>query len=286
MPVWEGLKVKAAATRIFIKDILASSAKEWGEVTVAGWVRSVRKSKSCSFVILNDGTCQQNLQIVVDGTAADGLMTGSCILAKGKLVASKGREQAVEMQMGQITCIGTVGEGYPLQKKSSSLEFLRESAHLRPRTNLFGAIFRIRHRLSMATHDFFDKRGFYYLHSPILTTVDAEGAGEMFQVTSLDLNQLPRNQKGEVDYSKDYFGCPSSLCVSGQLEAECFALGMNSVYTFGPTFRAENSNTPTALGGVLDGGAGGRLYGFAGQCSVGGGLPQAFAGKSIGTLSG
>ena len=238
-------------SRISIKNVLIEKPIN-SELTVNGWIRSIRNSKSFSFMVLNDGTCQGTLQVVFDSDMAgydevSKLMIGSCVSAKGKIVESQGKGQSVEMQAQEIEIFGKTSEDYPLQKKATSLEFLREQAHLRPRTNLFGAVFRIRHHMAMATHKFFSDRGFYYLNSPILTAVDAEGAGEMFNVTTMDLGKIKTNDKGDVDFSSDYFGKQASLCVTGQLEAECFAMGMGSVYTFGPTFRAENSNTPRHL---------------------------------------
>lgn len=221
------------------------------EVNVKGWVRSVRKNKTFSFIVLNDGSAQETLQIIVndDVDNYENIVTwgtGSCLSINGSLVKSQGKGQSIEMHAKSVELLGGVDDSYPLQKKATSLEFLREQSHLRPRTNLFGAVFRVRHQLAMATHNFFNDRGFYYLNSPILTAVDAEGAGEMFNVTTFDLDKMPM-LNGKVDYTKDYFGKKSSLCVTGQLEAECFAMGMGAVYTFGPTFRAENSNTPRHL---------------------------------------
>ncbi|MDD0852818.1 asparagine--tRNA ligase [Halobacteriovorax sp. GB3] len=221
-------------------------------VTVKGWIRSIRNSKKFSFMVLNDGSYQDSLQIVIDADLENyeevaSLLTGSSVSVTGKVVESGGKGQSVEMQAESIHIYGKTDESYPLQKKGSSLEFLREKAHLRARTNLFGAVFRIRHELAQATHKFFSDRGFYYLNSPIITAVDGEGAGEMFKVTTLDLENLPKDDKGNVDYSKDYFGKDVSLCVTGQLEGECHALGLGSVYTFGPTFRSENSNTKRHL---------------------------------------
>jgi asparaginyl-tRNA synthetase len=238
-------------SRISIKNVLIDKPID-SELTVNGWIRSIRNSKSFSFMVLNDGTCQGTLQVVFDSDMSgydevSKLMIGSCVYAKGKVVESQGKGQSVELQAQEIKILGKTSEDYPLQKKATSLEFLREQAHLRPRTNLFGAVFRIRHHMAMATHKFFSDRGFYYLNSPILTAVDAEGAGEMFNVTTMDLGKIKTNDKGDVDFSSDYFGKQASLCVTGQLEAECFAMGMGSVYTFGPTFRAENSNTPRHL---------------------------------------
>ncbi len=222
------------------------------EVTVMGWIRSVRKTKRFSFIVVNDGSCQNNFQAIADGDlenyeAVSGLLSGSAISMTGKIVASGGKSQSVEMQASKVEILGEVDESYPLQKKAISLELLREQAHLRIRTNTFGAIFRIRHALAMATHKFFDDRGFFYLNSPIISAIDGEGAGEMFRVSTLDLDNLPRDDKGEIDYSKDYFGREVSLAVTGQLEGECHALGLGAIYTFGPTFRAENSNTPRHL---------------------------------------
>jgi asparaginyl-tRNA synthetase len=236
--------------RIAIKDLLEQPTI--GEqAKVSGWVRSIRNSKAFSFLVLNDGSCQKVLQIVLDAEMegydkVTSLLIGSCVEIEGLVVESQGKGQTVEMQGRKVHVYGSTDESYPLQKKATSLEFLRENAHLRPRTNLFGAVFRVRHQLAMATHQFFSDKGFYYLNSPILTAVDAEGAGEMFNVTTFDLDKIPTTKDG-VDYSKDYFGKPTSLCVTGQLEGECFAMGMGSVYTFGPTFRAENSNTPRHL---------------------------------------
>lgn len=237
--------------RVVIKKILEERPIDTDQ-TVSGWIRSIRNSKNFSFMVLNDGSCQGTLQVVFDAEMpgydeVSKLLIGSCVQATGKIVESQGKGQSVEMQASQIEILGKTTEEYPLQKKATSLEFLRDQAHLRPRTNLFGAVFRIRHHMAMATHKFFADRGFYYLNSPILTAVDAEGAGEMFNVTTMDLSKIKTTDKGEVDYSTDYFGKQTSLCVTGQLEAECFAMGMGAVYTFGPTFRAENSNTPRHL---------------------------------------
>lgn len=223
------------------------------EIVVKGWIRSVRNSKKFSFVVLNDGSDQDSLQIVVDATLPNyqevaGLLMGSAIGVKGKVVASNGK-QPVEMQALEIEIIGKTTEEYPLQKKATSLEFLREQAHLRIRTNTFGAVARVRHELAMATHNFFSERGFFYLNSPILSAVDAEGAGEMFAVTTFNLNEPEKFPKssGKVDFSKDYFGKETFLCVTGQLEGECYAMGLGQIYTFGPTFRSENSNTTRHL---------------------------------------
>ena len=233
--------------RTLIRHILSGSEKK--EVFIQGWVRALRKGKQYSFLILNDGSCQETMQVVIPSSSncheqISTLLTGSSVGIKGNVVESSGKEQSLEIQIISLEVYGTTDNTYPLQKKATSLEFLREKAHLRGRTNLFGAIFRIRHALTMSTHRFFDERGFYYINTPILTTLDAEGAGELFNVTSLDLDHI---SPGKIDWSKDYFGKPAALCVTGQLEAECLALGLNSVYTFGPTFRAENSNTPRHL---------------------------------------
>jgi asparaginyl-tRNA synthetase len=233
--------------RVLIKDLL-KEAKADQEVKVSGWIRSIRKNKTFSFVVLNDGSCQDSLQVILDQDMngyeeASSLLAGSCVSVSGLVVASQGKGQSVEVHGKDVEIHGRAHEDYPLQKKATSLEFLREHAHLRKRTNVFGAIFRVRHHLAMATHEFFSKKGFYYLNSPILTAVDAEGAGEMFNVTNYSLKNIPKNDKDDVDYKGDYFGKAVNLCVTGQLEGECFAMGLGSVYTFGPTFRAENSNT-------------------------------------------
>jgi asparaginyl-tRNA synthetase len=222
------------------------------EATIKGWVKSLRKNKAFSFVVLNDGSSQRDIQIVVDGGLEnyDEIIkcnTGSSMAVTGKLVESQGKIKSIEMQATSVHIYCQNGDDYPIQKKKTSFEFLREIAHLRPRTNSFGAVARVRHRLAMATHQFFDSKGFFYLNTPIITGVDAEGAGEMFRVSSLDPANPPKNDKGEVDYDKDYFGKETYLTVTGQLQAEAYALGMGSVYTFGPTFRSENSNTARHL---------------------------------------
>lgn len=239
------------SSRITIKKIFAES-KVGNTVTAAGWVRSVRKNKTFCFIVLNDGSCQDNLQVVVNDDVAEyekisSLLTGSAISVTGDVVESGGKGQSIELQGKEVLIYGEADSSYPLQKKGTSLEFLRENAHLRVRTNLFGAVFRIRHTLAMATHNFFHEKGYYYLNSPIITGHDAEGAGEMFGVSIFKPNEAPQTDKGEVDYSKDYFGTNTHLAVSGQLEAECHAMGLGGVYTFGPTFRSENSNTPRHL---------------------------------------
>ena len=237
--------------RIRISDILKSSdlGKEY---TVKGWVRTIRGNKNIAFIALNDGSTINNLQLVADVPNFEELLkkisTGACIKAVGSLVESTGSGQPVEMQVKQIEIYGTAdSQTYPLQKKGHSLEFLREIAHLRPRTNTFGAILRIRHAMAYAIHKYFNDNGFYYLHTPIITASDAEGAGAMFQVTTLNLENIPKNKENEIDYAQDFFGKHTSLTVSGQLEGELGALALSQIYTFGPTFRAENSNTPRHL---------------------------------------
>ena len=222
-------------------------------IHLKGWVRTRRGSKGFSFIQLNDGSNLSGLQIVADEKLENyedisKLNTGAALEVWGVLVESQGRGQDWELKASQVLIRGTApGEEYPLQKKGHTLEFLRDIAHLRPRTNTLGAVFRIRNTLSQAIHNFFQERGFLYVHTPIITANDAEGAGEMFHVTSLDLEQLPKTNTGSVDYSQDFFGTDVSLTVSGQLGAEVFALAFTNVYTFGPTFRAENSNTARHL---------------------------------------
>ncbi len=235
-----------------IVEILKSGAVD-SDVVVKGWVRTKRGNKNVAFIALNDGSCVANIQVVVDlqKIAEERLKpvtTGACIRVDGRLVASPGSGQGVEVQASDIEIYGTADpDSYPLQKKGHSLEFLRDIAYLRPRTNTFGAVLRIRHAMAYAIHEYFNRNGFYYFHTPIITASDCEGAGAMFQVTTLDLNNLPRNAEGEVDYSQDFFGSPCNLTVSGQLEGELGALSLGRIYTFGPTFRAENSNTPRHL---------------------------------------
>ena len=235
-----------------ISELLAMTT--YGEdVVVKGWVRTKRGNKNVTFIALNDGSCVANIQIVVDPTAFDEellkkVTTGSCLRVDGKLVESLGSGQGVEVQASAIEIYGTADpETYPLQKKGHSLEFLRDIAYLRPRTNTFGAVLRIRHAMAYAIHKYFHERGFYYLHTPLITGSDAEGAGAMFRVTTLDLNDLPHTDDGKIDYSQDFFGKSCNLTVSGQLEGELGALSLGRIYTFGPTFRAENSNTPRHL---------------------------------------
>jgi len=235
-----------------IKDLLHS--RNFGsEVLVKGWVRTRRGNKNVSFVALNDGSVIHSIQVVFDMSRFDEelmkkVTTGACIAVNGKLVESPGKEQNVEIHADRIQIFGTADpDTYPLQKKGHTLEFLREIAHLRPRTNTFGAILRIRHAMSFAIHKYFNDHGFYYLHTPIITGSDAEGAGEMFRVTVLDPRNPPLKEDGTVDFSQDFFGRETNLTVSGQLEGELGAMALSSIYTFGPTFRAENSNTPRHL---------------------------------------
>ena len=235
-----------------IAELLKSTAYN-SEVVVKGWVRTKRGNKNVAFIALNDGSCVANIQIVVDlqKIAEESLKlvtTGACICVNGTLVESLGAGQGVEVQANSIEVYGTADpESYPLQKKGHSLEFLRDIAYLRPRTNTFGAVLRIRHAMAFAIHKYFNDRGFYYLHTPLITASDCEGAGAMFQVTTLDMNNLPKTEEGNIDYTQDFFGKPCSLTVSGQLEGELGALSLGQIYTFGPTFRAENSNTPRHL---------------------------------------
>ncbi len=235
-----------------IVKLLASTDVE-REVVVKGWVRTKRSGKSVSFIALNDGSTINNIQVVIESDNFDeemlkNITTGACVKVVGKLVQSQGAGQGVEVQATAIELYGTAdAETYPLQKKGHTLEFLREIAHLRPRTNTFGAVFRVRHAMAYAIHKFFNDRGFYYWHSPIVTASDCEGAGAMFQVTTLPVGGAPLNEEGAVDYSQDFFGRPTNLTVSGQLEGELGAMALGEIYTFGPTFRAENSNTPRHL---------------------------------------
>ncbi len=239
--------------RIKIARILASPELIGSEVCVKGWVRTRRGNKFVQFVALNDGSCVGNLQIVFDMNKFSDeqlkeITTGASIGVCGKLVESMGKGQTCEIQAETLEIYGTADPAtYPLQKKGHTLEFLREKAHLRPRTNTFGAILRVRSALAFAIHKFFQEKGFAYLHTPLITGSDCEGAGAMFQVTTLPLAKLPLTENGEVDYSKDFFGKPTALTVSGQLEGELGATALGEIYTFGPTFRAENSNTPRHL---------------------------------------
>ncbi|HXH29693.1 MAG TPA: asparagine--tRNA ligase [Bacteriovoracaceae bacterium] len=221
-------------------------------IIVKGWIKSLRQSKKFSFMVVNDGTTQKDLQVIVDASLPTyeeviKLTMGSSVEVEGLLVASQGK-QPLELQAKRVHVYCLNGEEYPLQKKETSLEYLREIAHLRSRTNTFSAVFRLRHVLAQATHQFFTNDSFTYLHTPIITASDAEGAGEMFRISTLNMDKLPRTDKGQIDFSKDYFGRETFLSVSGQLEAETFAVGgLGRVYTFGPTFRSENSNTARHL---------------------------------------
>ncbi len=237
--------------RTKIVDVLKQT--DFGSVvTVMGWVRTRRGSKNVSFIALNDGSTIKNVQVVADNAKFDAenlkdVTTGACLSVTGLLVESQGAGQASEIQATEITVLGACPTDYPMQKKGQSFEYMRQYGHLRPRTNTFGAVFRIRHHMAMAIHTYFHEHGFYYFHTPIITASDAEGAGNMFQVTTLPLDKLPRTEAGRVDYSQDFFGRETRLTVSGQLEGELGATALGAIYTFGPTFRAENSNTPRHL---------------------------------------
>ena len=232
---------------IFSPELIGS------EVCVKGWVRTRRGNKNVQFVALNDGSTIKNIQIVFDMAKFSEeelkpITTGASIHVDGKLVESQGKGQVAEIQAEKLEIYGTADVNeYPLQKKGHTLEFLREKAHLRPRTNTFGAVLRIRHTLAFAIHKFFDEKGFFYLNTPLITSSDCEGAGAMFQVTTLNMNDLPKTEEGKIDYTQDFFGKQSNLTVSGQLEGELGATALGAIYTFGPTFRAENSNTPRHL---------------------------------------
>lgn len=238
--------------RTKVKDLLQSETYDH-DVLAKGWVRTKRGNKNVAFIALNDGSTINNIQVVVDVPNFDenllkDVTTGSSIKVIGKLVQSQGKGQSMEIQASELELYGTADpDTYPLQKKGHTLEFLREIAHLRPRTNTFGAVFRIRHALAYAIHKFYNDKGFYYLHTPIITGSDAEGAGAMFRVTTLDPVNPAKDEAGKVDYTKDFFGKETNLTVSGQLEGELGATALSEIYTFGPTFRAENSNTPRHL---------------------------------------
>lgn len=235
-----------------VKEVLALQ-EEGLAVLVKGWVRTKRASKNVAFIALNDGSTINNVQVVADSENFPEetlrlVTTGASLAVEGKLVPSQGAGQAMELLASKIEVLGASDpEKYPLQPKKHSMEFLREIAHLRPRTNTFGAIMRIRHNLAFAIHQFFHDKGFYYINTPVLTASDAEGAGETFKVTTLDLNNIPKNDEGDIDFKQDFFGRESNLTVSGQLEGELSALALGEIYTFGPTFRAENSNTTRHL---------------------------------------
>ena len=237
--------------RTKIADALSST--HFGtDINVKGWVRTHRSSKVVDFIALNDGSTINNIQIVVDPTKfADELLkqitTGACIGVTGKLVESQGQGQTSEIQCEDIVVYGGCGSDYPMQKKGQSFEYMRQHAHLRLRTNTFGAVMRIRHNMAIAIHQYFHEHGFFYFHTPLITASDAEGAGEMFQVTTKNLYDLKKDEEGKIIYTDDFFGKMTSLTVSGQLEGELGATALGQIYTFGPTFRAENSNTPRHL---------------------------------------
>ena len=219
------------------------------EITVGGWVRSLRDSKAFGFIVVSDGSCFQTLQVVFHDTMENfsevaRLNVGTAIIVTGTLVATPQAKQPFEIQATSVTVEGASAPDYPLQKKRHSFEYLRTISHLRPRTNTFQAVFRVRSLIAYAIHQYFQDQGFVYVHTPLITGSDCEGAGEMFQVTTLDLENVPKNEDGTVDFSKDFFGKPTNLTVSGQLNVETYAMAFRNVYTFGPTFRAENSNTP------------------------------------------
>ncbi len=234
--------------RIKIRELLETKGQNQ-EAKAMGWVRTKRGSKNVAFLALNDGSSIKNIQVVIDfdkisADLLENVHSGASVAVVGKLVPSQGQGQSVEIEADTLELLGKADpDSFPIQPKKHSLEFLRENAHLRFRTNLFGAITRIRHAMIFAVHKFFNDKGFYNIHTPIITASDAEGAGEMFRLTTLDLDNLPRNDENEIDFKQDFFGRSSHLTVSGQLEAELAALAMSEVYTFGPTFRAENSNT-------------------------------------------
>ena len=237
--------------RIKIVSVLKST--DFGAtVTVKGWVRTHRSSKAVDFIALNDGSTINNVQVVVDPSKFDEnllkqITTGSCICATGTLVESQGAGQSVEIQCESLELYGTCGNDYPMQKKGQSFEFMRQHAHMRLRTNTFGAVMRIRHNMAIAIHQYFHEHGFFYFHTPIITASDCEGAGNMFQVTTKNLYDLKKDEEGKIIYDDDFFGQQTSLTVSGQLEGELGATALGAIYTFGPTFRAENSNTPRHL---------------------------------------
>lgn len=237
--------------RTKVVDVLKST--DFGkEVVVKGWVRTHRSSKAVDFIALNDGSTIKNIQIVVDPSKINAdtlksITTGACLCVTGTLVESQGKGQSVEIQCKDIEVYGLCGSDYPMQKKGQSFEYMRQHAHMRLRTNTFGAVMRIRHNMAFAIHQYFHEHGFFYFHTPLITASDAEGAGEMFQVTTQNLNDLKKGVDGKVCYEDDFFGKMTSLTVSGQLEGELGATALGQIYTFGPTFRAENSNTPRHL---------------------------------------
>jgi asparaginyl-tRNA synthetase len=235
-------KLRTKLVKILIDDVVPIDS----EITVLGWVRTIRVSKAVAFVEINDGSCMGNIQAVVGDPdkmpVLQDILTGASVRVKGKLIASQGKGQKYEIAVASLEMIGKADSTYPLQKKRHSFEYLREIAHLRPRTNTFGAVGRVRSKIAFAIHKYFQDRGFYYAQTPLISTSDCEGAGDMFRVTTLDLDNIPR-QDGKIDWDKDFFAAEAYLAVSGQLEAELMATALGDVYTFGPTFRAENSNT-------------------------------------------
>jgi asparaginyl-tRNA synthetase len=237
--------------RTKIIDVLQST--EYGkDICVKGWVRTHRSSKAVDFIALNDGSTIKNVQVVVDPTKFDeqllkDITTGSCICAEGVLVESQGAGQSSEIQATKLEIYGLCDNTYPMQKKGQSFEVMRKNAHMRLRTNTFGAVMRIRHNMAMAIHTYFHEHGFFYFHTPLITASDCEGAGNMFQVTTKNLYDLKKDEQGKIIYDDDFFGEQTSLTVSGQLEGELGATALGAIYTFGPTFRAENSNTPRHL---------------------------------------
>ena len=246
--VIHGYDIQKSMKRTKIIDALSS--EDYGaSIIVKGWVRTRRGSKSVNFIALNDGSTINNIQVVADVENFDSeiikqITTGACLSVEGILVKSQGSGQNVEIQAKQIEILGVFGGDYPMQKKGQSFEYMRQYAHLRLRTNTFGAVFRIRHNMAMAIHRYFHEHGFFYFNTPIITASDCEGAGQMFQVTTKNLYDLKKDDEGKIDYSDDFFGKTTSLTVSGQLEGELGATALGAIYTFGPTFRAENSNTP------------------------------------------
>ncbi|MGN0298434.1 MAG: asparagine--tRNA ligase [Lachnospiraceae bacterium] len=234
---------------VLIKDLFANASAYYDQnVQIGGWLRSVRTSKTFGFLVVSDGTCFQTIQVVYSDALANfqeisKLNVGAAVLVRGTLVATPQAKQPFEIQAEEVFIEGNSAPDYPLQKKRHSFEYLRTISHLRARTNTFQAVFRVRSLIAFAIHSFFQERGFVYVHTPLITGSDCEGAGEMFQVTTMDLNNVPKNQDGTIDYSKDFFGKATNLTVSGQLNVETYAMAFRNVYTFGPTFRAENSNT-------------------------------------------
>jgi asparaginyl-tRNA synthetase len=254
--IGEGIKGKAIMADVSVADALQGRAPEGSEITVKGWIRTRRDSKGgFSFLAINDGSCFDSIQVVAPNSLSNyaneimHLTAGASVIATGTLVKSQDKGQAYEIQATKVQVVGLVDnpDTYPVQPKQHTFEFLREVAHLRPRTNTFGAVTRVRHTLSMAIHRFFHEHGFFWIHTPIITCSDAEGAGQMFKVSTLDLANLPKTPDGKIDFTKDFYGKPASLTVSGQLNVETYCLALSKVYTFGPTFRAENSNTPRHL---------------------------------------